>query len=212
MQLQGGWWKDEYAFEQWQEAFDTPSRKFEFYSQTIASRLSALFPEQDALDAHLASAGVASRGDDLCLPHWEPPHFAGASEEFPFLLMPRRGINYAVGGARSLPWLRELPGAGLLAWDEAIEIHPDDAQRLGVTEGDWVRVESPADTRRLRVRVRPGTRPGTLGLPLGIGPWPPKPDDPPAAGGHGLLVALSDPLAGVQATQATRVRVRREDV
>jgi anaerobic selenocysteine-containing dehydrogenase len=211
MQQQGGWWKDEYAFERWQDAFDTPSRKFEFYSQTIASRLAALFPEKDALESHLASRGVATRGDDLCLPHWEPPHFAGAPEEFPFLLMPRRGINYAVGGVRHLPWLRELPGAGLLAWDEAIEIHPGDAQRLGVAEGDWVWVESPANKRRLRIRVRAGTRPGTVGLPLGGGPWPPKADHSPAAGGHGLLVALSDPLAGVQAAQATRVRLRKGD-
>lgn len=211
MQLQGGWWKDEYAFERWQDAFDTPSRKFEFYSQSIASRLSALFPEKDALESHLASRGVSARGDDLCLPHWEPPHFAGAPEEFPFLLMPRRGINYADGGVRHLPWLRELPGAGLLAWDETIEVHPDDAQRLGVAEGDRVWVESPANTRRMRIHVRAGTRPGTVGLPLGHGPWPPKPDDSPAAGGHGLLVALSDPLAGVHATQATRVRLRKED-
>ena len=211
MQANGGWWTEDYPFERWQDAFQTPSRKFEFYSQTIASRLAALFPEKDALEAHLAERGVVTRGDDLYLPHWEPARFAGEPEQYPFLLLPHRGINYADGGVRHLPWLRELPGAGMHAWEEHVELHADDLRRLDLREGERVWVESPAGRRRMHVRMHAGTRPGTVGLPLGHGPWPPTPEDAGTAGGHGLLAAISDPLAGVLALQATRVRLRKEE-
>ena len=205
-----GFWSGDQAYERWDTAFGTPSRKFEFYSQAIAARLAAHFPSQGALERHLSERGVLTRGDDLCLPHWEPARFAGEPREYPFLLAPYRAINYAEGGVRHLPWLRELPAAGLLAWKETIEVNPDDARRLDVREGDSVWIESPVGRRRLHVRVNAGTRSGTIGLPLGHGPWPPTKDDAGTAGGHGLLVALGDPLSGLLAHQGTRVRVRKE--
>jgi menaquinone reductase, molybdopterin-binding-like subunit len=208
MRENGGWWGDQ-QFEQWDTALATPSRRFEFYSQTIASRLSALFTAEGELESYLVSCGVATRGDDLCLPHWEPAHYAGDWREYPFLLAPYRAINYAEGGVRHLPWLRELPSAGLFAWNETIELNPDDARRLDVTEGDAIRIESPAGTRRMHVRVHAGTPRGVVGLPLGHGPWPPTTADAGTAGGHGLLAALSDPLAGVFARQGTRVRLTK---
>lgn len=208
--LKGGWWTGEYVFEQWSDAFKTPSGKFEFFSQTIASRLAAAFPDQGSLESHLASRGVAARGDDLCLPHWEPPVATGDPKDYPFLLMPHRGINYANGGVRHLPWLVELPLAGLTAWSETVEVHPEDAERLELKEGDQAWLESPAGKRRLMVRLSVGTRPGTIGLPLGHGPWPPTLDDAGTAGGNGLLTATSDPLAGVLAVSGTRVRLRKE--
>lgn len=209
MEKTGGWWGTQ-QFERWDEALATPSGKLEFYSQTIASRLAALFPSEEALEQHLARRGVLSRGDDLCLPHWEPAQLAGDPREYPFLLDPYRGINYAEGGVRHLPWLRELPAAGLLAWKEIVEMNPDDARRLGLEEGDSVLIESPAGQRRFHLCVHPATAAGVIGLPLGHGPWPPTSDDARAAAGHGLLVALSDPLAGIFAHHGTRVRVRKE--
>jgi anaerobic selenocysteine-containing dehydrogenase len=205
-----GAWSGEQQFERWADAFATPSGRFEFYSQTIASRLAATFPTPESLEQHLVSHRVRTRGDDLCLPHWEPAQVAGDAREYPFLLDAYRGINYAEGGVRHLPWLVELPAAGLLAWKEIVEINPHDAERLALREGDAVMVESPAGRRRLHVRIDPGTAPGIIGLPLGHGPWPATAEDARAAAGHGLLVALSDPLAGTFAQHGTRVRVRKE--
>jgi len=37
----------------------------------------------------------------------EPARFAGDPREYPFLLSPHRAINYAEGGVRHLPWLRD---------------------------------------------------------------------------------------------------------
>jgi anaerobic selenocysteine-containing dehydrogenase len=192
---ESGAWSGEQAFGE-DGSFTTSSGKFEFYSQAIAAKLTA--------------AGITVT-DSACLPHWEPARTAGDPREYPFVLAPHRGINYAEGGVRHLPWLRELPAAGLLAWKETIELNPDDASALAVQEGDRVWVESPAGTRRVYVRVLDGTRRGTLGLPLGHGPWPPEAKDAGTAGGHALLVALTDPLAGIPAYYGTRARIRKED-
>ena len=90
---------------------------------------------------------------------------AGDVARFPFVLVPFRGLGYAEGGMRQLAWLRELPlGAGD-PWPERIEIALNDAQRLGVEDGDTVVVESPMAQVMLRAQVRAGIKPGVLGLP-----------------------------------------------
>lgn len=204
-----GVWHDDKPVHLDVHTFATPSGKFEFYSQTIAARLAALFGTPQELDRYLSSRGVVTRGDDVCLPHWEPARSAGDAREYPFVLAPYRPVSYAEGGSRHLPWLRELPAAGLLAWKEVIEVHPDDAAAIGVHQGDAVWLETPAGRRRFTVRLQDGVRRGTIGLPLGQGPWPASPDDAGTAN-YGLLVALSDPLAGIVAYSGTRARVQKE--
>jgi anaerobic selenocysteine-containing dehydrogenase len=206
----GGWWAPGYAFEKWEKAFPTPSGKFEFYSQAIAARLAEQFPDAEKLEAHLAAKGVVSRGDDLCLPHWEPAHFAGNEADYPFVLMAYRGIEYAEGGARHIPRLQELPSAGRSSWKECCEMNPEDAHQLGLREGDALWVESPAGRRRLYVKFAAGVRPGMVAVALGHGQWPPAPMASEPAGEYGLLANLSDPLAGILALQGTRVRLVKE--
>jgi anaerobic selenocysteine-containing dehydrogenase len=205
----GGWWDTNYPFER-EGAFRTPSGKFEFYSQAIAERLRRHFPDPRTLDHHLASAGITARGDDLSLPHWEPPRFEGDPGDYPFVLIAYRGIEYAEGGARHLPWLCELPWRGRLAWHETVEVAPKDARRLGLRGGEPVRVESPAGARTLRVELNPAVRPGTVYVALGHGRWPPDPKET-SPGGYALLANRSDPLSGILAVQGTRVRIRRGD-
>ncbi len=197
LQKSGGWWEKGAKFEQWKTAFHTPSGKFEFYSQEIASRL-----------ARRPGAKVA---DEQCLPHWEPPQYAGEAKDFPFTLVPYRGVEYAEGGVRHLPWLRERPLIGRWSWKERIELNPEDASRLGLAEGDQARVETPAGRRVLTVITAHGVRPGTAVLPLGLGPWPADPSDR-RPGGWGLLVNHADPLAGIFALQGTRARIQKEAV
>ena len=155
------------------------------------------------------AAGISTRGDDLCLPHWEPPVFSGAPQEFPFVLIPYRGIGYAEGGSRYLPWLQELPLNGFQAWTERIELNPADAKQLGLRDGAAVWVESTAGQRQLAVHVHPGIRTGTAALRLGGGAWPPTPSDAKPSGGYGLLANVSEPLAGIFALQCTRVKIRK---
>ncbi|MBI4230772.1 MAG: molybdopterin-dependent oxidoreductase [Planctomycetes bacterium] len=210
LQQEGIWEARGYPFGQWEGAFPTASGKFEFFSQAIEKRLAAAFPDASSMEAWLVAQGVQTRGDDLCLPHWEPPQFAGGEVDYPFLLVAYRGVAYAEGGIRHLPRLRELPSAGRDAWRERVELNPSDAHRLGIRGGDGVRVETPAGRRRLTAFLHPGVRPGTAGLPLGYGEWPPRPGVLEAPGGYGLLAVASDPLAGIFALQGTRARIGKE--
>ncbi len=210
LQKTGGWWAPGYDFEQWEKAFPTPSGKFEFYSQSIAARLAEVFPDAAKLEAHLAAKGVVSRGDDLCLPHWEPQQFVGSEADFPFVLMAYRGIEYAEGGARHIPRLQELPSMGRKSWKESCDLNPEDAKKLGFREGDSIWVESPAGRRKLNVKFTAGIRPGMVGVALGHGQWPPTPLATEPAGEYGLLANVSDPLAGILAVQGTRVRLLKE--
>lgn len=208
----GGAWTTEYPFEQWDKAFPTPSGKFEFFSQAIAARLAQIVPGDGAFDTSLEARGVRTRGDDLCLPHWEPQKFAGDAESYPFILLPYRGIGYTEGGSRHVGFLMELPTGGIHTWEERVELSTEDAERMGVHDGDVVRVETPAGKRSLVAIVLPGIRPGTASMPLGGGPWPVDPNAAAIPGGFGLLANLSDPLAGIFSMQGTRARIQKEGV
>ncbi len=205
MDKDSGWWLPKFEFEKWDEAFTTPSKKFEFYSQEIARKLAAV-PD---LEKELTARGVLTRGDDLCLPHWEPPKTEGNPSEFPFKVAAFRGIEYAEGGSRHLPWLREITLPRRAAWTQRVELNPEDAKELKLKEADEVRVETPAGWADMTVAIMPGTRRGMIGLPLGQGAWPPKPQDPQPTGGYVLLSNAMDPLAGILALQGTRARITR---
>ncbi|MBI2922879.1 MAG: molybdopterin-dependent oxidoreductase [Planctomycetes bacterium] len=206
MEKDSGWWSPGFKFEQWADAFRTPSGKFEFYSQEIARKLAAV-PD---LERELTARGVVTRGDDLCLPHWELPRFSGSAAEFPFTVAAYRGIEYAEGGSRHVPWLREISLPRRDAWKQRVELHPDDAKELKLAAGDTARVETPAGSARMSVAIIPGMRRGMIGIPLGQGKWPPKPDDTDPSGGYALLANAMDPLAGILTLQETRARITRE--
>ncbi len=207
LEEKGGWWQPEQLYERWD--FPTPSKRFEFYSQALQKRLAEVFPEPAALERWLSERGVATRGDALYMPHWEPARWAGEAAEYPLLLTVYRSVAYAEGGVRHLPWLVELNRMVKNPYREYVELAPEHAKSLGVRDEDEVWVESPAGKRRLRVRIDAGTRPGTVSLMLGNGVWPPPPAASEPTGGLGLLSNHSDPLAGIFAQQGTRVRVTR---
>ncbi|MCE9583420.1 MAG: molybdopterin-dependent oxidoreductase [Planctomycetes bacterium] len=206
MDKDSGWWLPKFPYEQWADAFKTPSGKFEFYSQTIAKRLAAM----PGLEKELDARGIATRGDDLCLPHWETPKAAGDEAQYPFKIAAYRGIDYAEGGVRHLPWLVEIALPRRAAWLQRVEIHPADARQMKIKDGDMVRVETPAGSTRMSAVVAPGTRRGMIGVALGHGKWPPLPTDTEPTGGFALLANLMDPLAGILALQGTRARIMKE--
>lgn len=184
------------------------------YREVVAARLAGLKGGADAVLAELASKGVYVESnparqrtallDVTGTLGRSPLSFAGDLARFPFVLVPFRGAGYAEGGTRQLAWLSELPLVGGAApWRERVEISPEDARALGARDGDRVNIESPTATVELRAHVRPGIRPGVLGLPLGGGA-------PPAgrgtAGASRLLSDSVDASSGLWFACATRAR------
>jgi ferredoxin-nitrate reductase len=93
-------------------------------------------------------------------PH-QPPREA-TDHEFPFVLTTGRVYAHwhtLTRTAKCDKLVRRDPGAFL-------EIHPDDAARLGVAEGDIVQVSSRRGTIRVPARLSDTAAPGTVFLPM----------------------------------------------
>jgi len=87
-----------------------------------------------------------------------------------------------------------------------VEIAPEDADRLGIEDGDWVAVTSKVARVELRARVHEQIRPGVLGLPLGG--WGRVVGDLAGAPSR-LLEARVDPATGQWLAWETRAKVER---
>ena len=57
---------------------------------------------------------------------------------------------------------RRSKGLDLIAPEERIQVNPQDAQRMGIQEGDWVRVTSRRGEVRARVWVTDRSAPGMV--------------------------------------------------
>jgi menaquinone reductase, molybdopterin-binding-like subunit len=193
------------------------------YREAVLARLESWFPGGSAeLLDQVAEKGScqAPRGDtaksggaavarmlDLTPVLAEPgATAAGDLSRFPFVLCPFRDRGYAEGGIRQFPWLAELPSAFRNPWTGYAEIAPEDAGKLGVNEGDWVALTSPAGRVELRAHVHSRIRPGAIGLP--VGGWGRAVGDLSGTPGR-LLTGLADPATGQWLAWGTRARVEK---
>jgi predicted molibdopterin-dependent oxidoreductase YjgC len=96
----------------------------------------------------------------LARDHREPRELP--DHEFPFVLT--TGRLYAhwhtlTRTAKSEKLVRSEPGP-------FVEVHPDDAERLGLEEGEVTQLSSRRGTVQLPVRLNPGLRPGMVFVPF----------------------------------------------
>lgn len=130
------------------------------------------------------------------LPVWRDyTHLNPDPERFPLLL--------SVGSRKAwifhsrtfhLPWLSRLDS------HPAAVLHPDDAQRLGIQNGERVRLSTPVGSMTLEVQVDAGNRRGVVGV---------LHDDDPSA--NDLVDAgFQDPISGFPGFKNYFCRVERE--
>jgi anaerobic selenocysteine-containing dehydrogenase/Fe-S-cluster-containing dehydrogenase component len=78
--------------------------------------------------------------------------------------------RYYDGRGANQPWLHEIPDPVTnVVWDSWIELHPETAAKLGVSEGDLMRVASEAGNLEAPVYLYAGVRPDTVAMPIGLG-------------------------------------------
>jgi assimilatory nitrate reductase catalytic subunit len=98
-----------------------------------------------------------------------PIEYAPAAEEpggdFPFRLTTGRVVYHYLSGnqTRRIGFLRSQ------APDPWVEMHPIAAERLGIAQGDMVRVRTPRGEMELKALVAPTIRPDTLFIPFHYG-------------------------------------------
>jgi len=89
------------------------------------------------------------------------PNAEMPDDDYPFVLSTGRVLEHWHGGTLTRhSWLDDLFPEPL------VDIHPDDAARLGIQNGDAVRVTSRRASIVLRARVTPKTNPGVVFIPF----------------------------------------------
>lgn len=95
------------------------------------------------------------------------------SAEFPLLLTNKR-VREAMNS-----WLNESPGLFKLRRENVVEVHPGDAQALGIGDGDLVRLSSPVGSLDCSAQLSDAMRPGVVCIPHG---WGTRTFDPAGGG------------------------------
>ncbi len=197
----GGWWEPTYYYGEWKRVLQTPSGRFEFYSQTM-KRWADVHPE------FARAVGLPAGDDRLCLPH-QPP-ITQPTPDFPLLLLPVEVLPLSGGEGAHLPYLQQIAGLHLFEhWESWVEIHPAIAREHGISDGDRIWVESPRGRVGARARLYAGVRPDVVHMPLGYGrteggAWASRGASPLA-----LLETRFDPVAGLPQIFSTYVKVYR---
>ena len=134
-----------------------------------------------------------------------------APEGYPFQLSNKRS-RHSMNS-----WLNEVPGLHRKSRGNDVEIHPQDAAEIGVTDGDRVRVRSTVGSLETTVQISDAPRPGVVVMKHG---WGSRIFDPANGGtpesfgtNRNLLVSSDnlDPLSQNPALSSTFVAVERVD-
>lgn len=143
--------------------------------------------------------------------HAEPYHPSPevTSDDYPLLLTTGRTVYQFHTRTKT----GRVPRLNDAAPDSWVEISPADADDLGVSEGDVVRVESPRGAVWARARIC-GVRRGVVFVPFHYGYWDHDAAGPGAAAARAANEVTAtgwDPVSKQPIYKVTAVRVTRED-
>jgi len=198
--LSGGGWTDPIYFHgEWERVFRSPPGKFAFSSTFLARSFEAIPDRQGATDESTRCLPDCRRG---VLEH---------DEGFPLSLYVYALPNLVGVSSPNLPWLNDLAGAYMFEkWRTWVEVHPETAERLGLTGHDHVEVRTPNGSLTLPVKLFSGLLPEVIAIPFGFGRksggrWCAGIGENPAV----LVDAHADPLTGASLWTGTRASLRK---
>jgi anaerobic selenocysteine-containing dehydrogenase len=137
--------------------------------------------------------------------------FDGDAAQYPFHFLPFASQAFLDGSLAHLPWLQEMPDPMTTAmWSSWVEINPQAAARLGISDGDVVEIASGHGAVRAPAVLSPGIAPDVLAMPVGQG----HETFTRYASGRGsnpikVLAPTVEPETGALAWAATRVKISR---
>lgn len=125
----------------WSHAFETASGKFEFSNPEISG-----------------------------LPLSEPIEIKGEETAFPLVLMPFDSMRLASGPIGDPPFMiKALDDSVLKGNDVLVEVNPETARSLELSQGQVAELLTPVGTARVRVNLFDGVPPGVVAMPTGLG-------------------------------------------
>jgi anaerobic selenocysteine-containing dehydrogenase len=154
-----------YPFKKHWGNFATVTKHFEFYSETLKKALGDHAGKHKiTVDEALQAAHYTAKGEQAFVPHYEPPAFSGDEGAYPLLFVDYKSRLNREGRSANCTWYQEFKAVdpGDQRWDDVVKINPVDARRLGIAEGDRVRVSSPVGEVEVKAHLWEGVRPGTV--------------------------------------------------
>ena len=98
------------------------------------------------------------------------PQFQGEAAQYPFFLHLYVSSLLSDGRGANLPWLQASPDPLTTgSWQTLVEINPATAQKIGVVDGEVVKVASPYGEIQGYVYTYPAMRPDTVAIATGQG-------------------------------------------
>jgi anaerobic selenocysteine-containing dehydrogenase len=96
--------------------------------------------------------------------------FEGSEQSYPYYLHLYPSDFLSDGRGASQPWLQGSPDPmSTVAWQTWVELHPSTGAKLGITDGDVVRVTSLLGSLEVPAYLFPAVRPDTVSMPVGQG-------------------------------------------
>ncbi|MFT9485860.1 molybdopterin-dependent oxidoreductase [Tepidibacillus infernus] len=170
----GVWNSVEAPYKKHWEDFETKTKKFEFYSETLKEALQHHAEKHQAdIDDIMKTTKYLARGEIAFIPHYEEAFRWGDEKEYPFIFFEHRSrLNREARSANTL-WYQEFKDAdpGDESWDDVAKINPVDGVKLGIKTGDKIKITSPTGSVTCTAKLWEGVRPGTVGKCYGQGHW-----------------------------------------
>ncbi|MHB1682074.1 MAG: molybdopterin-dependent oxidoreductase [Bacilli bacterium] len=190
--IAGERWQTQYgnalSSAQWRKAAYVLARGGRFEDYDVGYVPDALVPTQmtyqygkEKLPCQIYNATFAMTHNTLTgerfipVAHWEPIRFFDGTplaavddpKKYPFQLSTYKQPIHSKARTWADKWLVELMPVGYL------DMNPLDTQRLGLKDGDWVRVWSATYPKGIKgpIRTMPGVRPGVVSFPQSYGHW-----------------------------------------
>jgi anaerobic selenocysteine-containing dehydrogenase len=163
-----------FAFRKKWGNFPTETKKFELYSETLKKALAEHAEKhKTTVDDILEVCNYTARGELAFVPHYEPPKRWGSEGEYPFTLVDYKSRLNREGRSANLSWYHTFKKCdpGDVSGDDVVQINPADAAKLGIADGDAVKVTSVVKSLTVRARLWEGVRPGTVVKCYGQGHW-----------------------------------------
>ncbi|MBE0520752.1 MAG: molybdopterin-dependent oxidoreductase [Candidatus Methanoperedenaceae archaeon] len=170
----GVWNSDPYPFKARWSKMGTKTDKFEFYSETLKAALVGHAEKHETtVDDILATCKYQARGEIAFVPHYEEPYMIGSASEYPFVLVEHKARLNREGRSANCTLYQELKDLdpGDMPWEDVAKINPIDASKIGIKDGDDIKLSSPTGEVRCKASLWEGARPGTIAKSYGQGHW-----------------------------------------
>jgi len=154
--------------------FKTETGKFEFYSETLKKTLTLFAAKhKTSIDDVLKSSGYEAQGELVFVPHYESPKRHGSLKEYPFTFIDHKSRLNREGRSQNTVWYQEFKKVdiGDKSWDDVAKLNPVDAKKLGIKDGDRIRLTSTSGSITCNARLWEGVRQGTVAKCYGQGHW-----------------------------------------